>query len=167
MGDMRNPTQATNEALIRQGKLFPYASQSSVYHCPADSSRSGQNLRVRSFSMNGWMGSRQMEMQSNRSGFRTFIRDAELSAAPGSSLWLLADEHENTIDDGWFLVTMDDSKPFASAPSSRHQGGYLLNFVDGHAELYKLRTVAASVLVNPISPYNLDWLRLKQVTTVK
>ncbi len=168
MGDMRDPMQATNDMFIRQGKLFPYASQTSLYHCPADDSRSGQSLRTRSLSMNGWMGSRQMETESNnRPGYRTFVRDNELTAAPTSSLWIILDEHQATIDDGWFLVTMDDSRPFASAPASRHQGGYVLNFADSHAELYKLRTAAAKLLAGQISPYNTDWLRLKQATTVR
>jgi prepilin-type N-terminal cleavage/methylation domain-containing protein/prepilin-type processing-associated H-X9-DG protein len=167
MGDMRDPVQSTNDLLIRAGKLFPYASQTSLFHCPADLSRSGASLRTRSFSMNGWMGSRQMEIDSNRAGFRTFVRDNELSAAPTASLWVIVDEHQATIDDGWFLVTMDDSRPFANAPASRHQGGYALNFADGHAELYKLRTSAAKLLAGQVSPYNVDWLRLKQATTVR
>ncbi len=117
--------------------------------------------------MNSWMGSREMEMQSTRSAYRTFVRDSELSSAATSSLWVFIDERENTIDDGWFLVTMDDSKPFASAPATRHQEGYMLNFADGHAELYKLRTAAAKLLEAQIAPYNPDWLRLKQITTVR
>lgn len=166
-GDMRDPAQSTNQVLIRQGKLFPYASQTSIYHCPADTAATRQTLRARSFSMNGWMGSRLMETEQARTGYRTFVRDNELSAVPTSSLWLIIDEHEATIDDAWFLVTMDDSRPFASAPASRHQRGYVLNFVDGHAELYKLRTSGVELFAGQVSPGNPDWLRLKQATTVR
>src|SRR5437899_7792418 len=36
LGDMRNPTEAMNADLIRQGKLFPYNRDVGIYHCPTD-----------------------------------------------------------------------------------------------------------------------------------
>ena len=138
-GNMKSSMDATNEALIRQGKLFPYANHILTYRCPADPSKSGATPRVRSYSMNGWMGSRYMESNSRPGGFRTFVRETELAAARPSGLWVLLDEHELSIDDGWFLVTMDDSRPFASYPATRHQRAYGLNFADGHVESKKLR----------------------------
>ena len=79
------------------------------------------------------------------------------------------DENETTLDDGWFLVTMDDSEPFASAPATRHQRSYGLNFADGHAETYRLRDPSSqfSVAQAQIGARNADWIRLKLVTTVK
>src|ERR1039458_1241678 len=61
LGNMKVSGDATNTALIRQGKLFPYANQVTLYRCPTDPSRQGNSVRVRSYSMNGWMGSRYME----------------------------------------------------------------------------------------------------------
>ena len=101
------------------------------------------------------------------SGFRTFVRDSELSAAGPATIWVIADEHEASIDDAWFLVTMDDSQPFASFPATRHERGYGLNFGDGHAEFYKLRDPRTQLASGQISPYNSDWQRLKQVTTIR
>jgi len=166
MGNMTNAVEATNAALLRQGELFPYASQAAVYHCPADPSRSAGQPRVRSFSMNSWMGSRYMETGQNEKEFRTFVRDSEVSAASPAALWVITDEHENSIDDGWFLVTMNDSKPFASFPATRHQHGYVLNFADGHADHYKLRDPNTTPSVQ-VSYLNSDWLKLKQVTTLR
>ncbi len=118
--------------------------------------------------MNGWMGSRSMETYPSQSGFRTFVTDSETAAAGSATLWVLTDEHEASIDDGWFLVTMNDSQPFANFPATRHQRGYNLNFADGHAETFKLRD-PNSQFQDPqrISPKNSDWLRLKQVTTLR
>ena len=79
----------------------------------------------------------------------------------------IADEHEATIDDAWFLVTMDDSRPFASVPATRHERGYGLNFADGHAEYYKLRDPQTPDAEQRVGAQNTDWQRLKQVTTVK
>ena len=167
LGNMKITNEATNETLIRQGKFFPYASSVSTYRCPADLSRAEGMLRVRSYAMNSWMGSRTMETYANRNGYRTFVRDSEIAAAGAATLWMLLDEHEAHIDDGWFLVTMDDSRPFASLPATRHQNGYVLNFADGHAEDYRVRDPNTQKPMAQISPENSDWIRLKQVTTTK
>ena len=169
LGNMKNGEQATDQSLLRQSKLFPYANSLAVYHCPADASMAGKLPRVRSYSMNSWMGSRFMETNS-RVAYRTFVRETELSAARPANLWMLIDEHESTIDDGWFCVTMDDSKPFMSSPATRHQHGYGLNFADGHVEAKKLRDPNSNLLGARqvyISPKNSDWLLLKQLTTVR
>ena len=120
--------------------------------------------------MNGWIGSRHMQDDSPQTSFRTFLRDSELAAAGPANLWLILDEHEASIDDAWFLVTMDDSRPFASFPANRHSRGYALNFADGHVELYKLFDPQSQRLGTDevrISPRNSDWLRMKQVTTTR
>lgn len=167
LGDMKVASDSTNLTFIRRGKLFPYASQVALYRCPADPSRTGAAPRVRSYSMNGWIGSRYMDAKPRASSFRTFVRDSELSAAGPATIWVIADEHEASIDDGWFLVTMDDSQPFASFPATRHERSYGLTFGDGHAEFYKLRDPKTQLPSSETSPANLDWQRLKQVTTIR
>ncbi len=178
-GNMRYQTDATNTLLIRLSKLFPYASQPGVFHCPTDNSSAGggtmrgppgHGARVRSYAMNSWLGSRYMEDYPQRTGYRTFVKDSELGIAGASALWMIADEHELSIDDGWFLVTMDDSQPFASFPSTRHQRGFGANYLDGHAEVQKLRDPESnwtSVQAKRISSANLDWIRFKHLTTIR
>lgn len=169
-GNVKYNDDATNTALLRQGKIFPYVNQVQLFRCPADVSNAPNGQRVRSYAMNSWMGSRSMETATaNRNSFRTFVKDAEFSAGGAAMLWLMADEHEATLDDGYFLVTMDDSRPFASFPALRHQRGFTLNFVDGHAEHWKLRDPTSVVSAQGYSQAgnkNADWLRLKQVTTL-
>ena len=167
LGDMKVSVDSTNKTLIRRGKFYPYASQVTLYRCPADPSRTGDAPRVRSYSMNGWIGSRYMETYPRAYGFRTFVRDSELAEAGPAKLWVIIDEHEASIDDAWFLVTMDDSQPFASFPATRHAGSYGLNFADGHAEFYKLQEPESEVAAGQISAQNSDWQRLKQVTTIR
>ena len=118
--------------------------------------------------MNGWIGSRYMDGFNNQRTFRTFTRENELASTGSSSLWLIADEHENSIDDAWFLVTMDDSQPFASFPATRHRHGYGLNFVDGHVEKFRLHDSGTTTPVPGrfVSYMNTDWIRLKQLTTI-
>ena len=170
VGNMKLDLDATNQAQIRMGELFPYANQPPIYHCPMDLSESRGRSRVRSYSMNGWMGSRYMESAPQVKGFRTFVRESELAAARPAGLWVMLDEHEVSIDDGWFLVTMDDSRPFASFPATRHQHGYGLSFGDGHVETKRLRDPNSQAFGTPnaqISNRNSDWLQLKQMTTIR
>jgi len=169
-GNMARRQDMTNQALIAQGKLFPYAAHAGLYRCPADPSQLDGVPRVRSYSMNGWVGSRFMQTSSQPSRFRTFVRDGELVAAGPANIWQILDEHEATIDDAWFLVTMDDSHPFASRPCTRHGQAYCLNFADGHVELHNLRDPESQKLGQEdghFSPKNSDWVRLKQVTTIQ
>jgi len=169
-GNMKVAQDSTNQVLIRQSKLFPYVSQVASYRCPADPSRTGGVPRVRSYSMNGWMGSRYLDTAQGPYSFRTFVRESELITAGPSLLFVLIDEHEASIDDGWFQVTMDDTRPFASAPATRHQRAYGVNFADSHVELRKLRDPNSSSLGFAgvqFSPKNSDWMWLKQVTTIR
>ena len=174
-GSMKVEKQATDPTLIRQAKLFPYVGQATVFRCPADDSRAtNANLRLRSYAMNSWIGGRSMEANGTGNGtgrlnFRTFVKEAEFAVRNAATVWLFADEHEATIDDGFFEVTMDDSRPFASFPAQRHQNGFGLNFVDGHAETWRMRDPESKLIgqsVGSFSAKNSDWLRLKQVTTV-
>ena len=180
LGNMRNDSDATNTLFLRLGKFFPYASQLGVFHCPADMSTSAsggpasdpmaRGPRVRSYAMNSWMGSRYMENYPRRTGYRTFVKDSELGSAGAATLWLLADEHEFSIDDGCFLVAMDDSEPFMNFPATRHQRGFGLNYQDGHADLQKLRdpdSTWTSRQGKQISSVNPDWLRFKLRTTIQ
>jgi len=163
-GSMKITPQAINAAFLRTNVLFPYFSHTELYHCPADLSVAAGQPRVRSYSMNSWVGSRTME--STVPGFRTFVSEAECAIAGAGSIWLIIDEHEGTIDDSYFPVMMDDSKPFVSFPSFRHTRGFNLSFVDGHSETWKIRDPATTRTNVAILPGNIDWMRLKQVTTI-
>ena len=169
LGNMQISDQSTNPTGLRLGLLFAYVSQPAVYRCPADPSQTGGQPHVRSYAMNGWMGSRYMETYPGQRGYRTFLRENELATAGPSKIWVLIDEHELSIDDGWFLVTMDNSRPFASFPASRHQRGYTWSFADGHGEKAQLRDANTPMDpgTKPISSQNSDWVRLKQATTVR
>jgi type II secretory pathway pseudopilin PulG len=169
LGNLKIASQSTNPAGLRQGLLFAYLGQPTVYWCPADPSQTDGQARVRSYAMNGWMGSRCMGTYSGPTGSRTFLRENELATVGPAKIWAMMDEHESSIDDGWFLVTMDDSRPFASFPATRHRRGYVWNFADGHAGYARLRDPETPLApgTKSISFKNSDWVRLKQATTVR
>ena len=171
LGSMKIVQQATNAQLLQQGALYPYTGETALYHCPADFSQTNGIPRVRSYSMNGWVGSPYMNSLTGETGFQTFIKESGMTAIGTSGLWVFMDEHEASIDDSWFLVTMNDSAPFASFPATRHRLGYNLNFADGHVEHYAMHDPktpnAPPPTGQPVSAQNSDWTRLKQVTTVQ
>ncbi len=168
MGNVQVFQEATNVGLLEQATLFPYTRDTALYQCPADFSQVNGMRRVRSFSMNGWVGSSYMDTLPGESIYQTYLKENGIAQKGASELWIFMDEHEVTIDDAWFLMTMDDSAPFASFPATRHRRGYNLNFADGHVEHYALHdpntpnTPGRRMLVNS---QNSDWIRLKQVTT--
>ena len=169
LGDMSLAQEIGNAQFIRQGKLFPYANDVSLFRCPADTARTNGVARVRSYSMNSWMGTRYMETpeaMASPKGYRAFMRDHELAVAGAASLWVIMDEHELTIDDGSFLVTMDDSRPFASFPGSRHNNAYALNFADAHVSAQKMGDATARGY-GQYSANSLDWSLLKEITTIR
>jgi prepilin-type N-terminal cleavage/methylation domain-containing protein/prepilin-type processing-associated H-X9-DG protein len=165
LGNMMSPQQATSTQLLQYGLLYLYTSETALYHCPADFSEANGVPRVRSYSMNGWVGSGYMNTLANEAGYQTYVKESGMAAKGTSGLWVFMDEHEETIDDSWFEVTMDDSKPFESFPATRHSRGYNLNFADGHVEHYALHDPATIAPSKPVNGTNSDWIKLKQVTT--
>ena len=166
LGETKNRNAVTDESYIRRGELFPYANQIAIYRCAADQSQTDGQRRVLSYSMNGWMGSRHMELARKERHFRTFVKESELAVTSPGILWVLAEEHETTLDDGWFLVTMNDAQPFASAPADRHARAFNHSFLDGHAEALKIQSSGASPRESMSNAANVDWLKLKELTTV-
>ena len=145
LGDMTIASQATNLDLIRQGKLYPYNRAIEIYHCPADPGvRINGKLvpTVRSYSMNSFMGARNSPepIPTVAVGYvRFFAKDSDLRRP--SSLWVLLDEDERSINDGFFVPDPTGRTwiDFPANSSHRHNYSYALNFADGHSEIWKHR----------------------------
>ena len=152
---------STNRRAIMLGKLYPYNESTAIYRCPADRSMTQGIPRVRSYSINGWMGGRALAGQDS---FRVFRKQCDVKAPAPSQAFVFLDEHERSINDGWFAVDMMGGRGLLDAPASRHGGGYNLSFADGHAEFWKisdLRTLTWESLPIPNAPGNPDWDRLR------
>jgi prepilin-type N-terminal cleavage/methylation domain-containing protein len=161
---------STNLLGLTTGSLWTYNSSAGIYHCPADPSQTGGTPRVRSVSMNGFIGtdhaySAQIGIPGLKN-FQIFLKDTSVPAP--SATWYLIDEHEKSINDGFFLVDMTGGTPFADMPATRHSRGYCLSFCDGHSEIYKLRDdrTAWPKKGNINTPTNPDFTKLTKVTTV-
>jgi type II secretory pathway pseudopilin PulG len=175
MGDMTLPNEAVNADLIREGKLFRYSQSVSVYHCPTDQGQvfGGQRVNtVRSYSMNSFMGARNPslppipETADNYVPF--FSKESDIRRP--SDLWVLVDEDERSINDGFFVTDPTGHMwiDFPAVSEHRHNFSFGLNFADGHSEVWRHndpRTQLVSVNRTEQSG-NSDLARLAAASTV-
>jgi prepilin-type N-terminal cleavage/methylation domain-containing protein len=164
---------STNVLCDEEGTFWPYNKNLGIYHCPADLSTTGGIPRVRSYSMNAWIGGTHAYSStlgppaSAAMQFYVYLKDTDVKSP--SRTWYLIDEHEKSINDGFFWVDMTSERPFADFPATRHNRGYGLSFVDGHSEIYQLKDARSRWPVpgNVNTPSNPDFAKLQSVTTVR
>jgi hypothetical protein len=153
LGDMRVPADATNANLIQQGKLYAYIPNDRIYHCPADN---GVPLgkkplpSLRSYSMNSFMGGRDPSVgpiPANAQNFVLFYGKESEIPRP-SNLWVMLDEDERSINDGFFVPDPNGQMwiDFPANSVHRHDFSFALNFADCHTELWYYRDPATSKL---------------------
>ncbi len=164
---------STNPLCITTGVFWNYNSSLGIYQCPSDPSQTGGIPHVRSYSMNGWIGTTHAITGSASLGvpeaqaalFQDFLKESD-NRFP-SQTWYLIDEHELSINDGFFWVDMTSTRPFSDLPATRHSRGYVISFCDGHSETYKLIDPRTTwpVVGRINTPPNPDFLKLQSVTT--
>jgi prepilin-type N-terminal cleavage/methylation domain-containing protein len=160
---------STNPLSITTGTFWPYNNGMGIYHCPSDPSVSGQLPKVRSYSMNGWIGTTQVlaDLGAAAGAYKIFHKENAVISPAGT--WYLIDEHELSINDGFFLVSMPSLPPTnpTDLPATRHGRGYGLSFLDGHSEVYKL-VDARTRWPEPanMTSANQDFINLQNVTTI-
>ena len=172
----------------RYAKLAPYTQTPGVYKCPADKSKSRGRTgepRVRSIAMNQAVGTKLNNMPLDgpwltgsygantaaRGPWRTYSRLSDITDPSPSMLWVLLDEHPDSINDGGFAVSMAKSTTWVDVPANYHNGACGLSFADGHAEIHKwisgtipkVSYVGMQGLIN--SPNNKDVLWMQQRTS--
>lgn len=143
-GDMTKADEAGNADLIRQGKLYHYNQNVAIYHCPTDKGVEISGRRtatVRSYSMNSFMGARDPSLGPIPPTADKYIpfysKDSEIRRP--AEMWVLLDEDERSINDGFF-VTDPDARlwiDFPAISAHRHAFSYALNFADSHSEVWR------------------------------
>lgn len=156
---------STNNNGLILGALYRFTQSLGIYHCPADLSSTNGVPRVRSYSLNGWMGGTWVKGQSN---YTVFKQETDIVKPSPAGAWVFIDENERSINDGWFAVDMVGDRGLLDAPATRHNYAYGLSFADGHAEIWKLldaRTQNWTSLPISNNPLNPDWEHLSQATS--
>ena len=139
------------------GEIGPYVAKNvGIFKCPADVINGAQGPRIRSISMNGFIGDSLNINGGLNPGWKTFIKTSDCLHGPGpSTTWVLLDECPDSMNDDFFSVKMSTTSAATSwsdVPSSTHNGAGGFSFADGHAEIKKWRdqnTLAPVAKVNP------------------
>ena len=138
-------TDNTNRVFIMRSHLWPYHESVAIWRCPGDkSNQKSRDMgvpRVRSVSMNNWIGSNLRGPWGGQKQFRVFTKTSQMTSPGPSGIWVLIDERDDSINDSFFVVDMAGYSPYAplkhfltDVPASYHNGSGSLNFADGHAE---------------------------------
>ena len=145
-----NPVN-TNTDLIKNGLLGQYTSGSlGIYKCPADhyldpsQKAAGWSGRTRSMSMNAYIGpfspsgaDQTASVNRFEAGYLQFLKVA-LIPHP-ATIFVMLDEHPNSINDGYYLNTSGNAGGWGDAPATYHDGACGISFADGHSEIHKWR----------------------------
>jgi prepilin-type N-terminal cleavage/methylation domain-containing protein/prepilin-type processing-associated H-X9-DG protein len=133
----------TNTAILvdeAKTQLVHYLRTPVVFKCPSDQSyalHNGQQLpRARSYYMNGYVG--ESSRITDRARLNYYKLDDFTHPGPANTFVFL-DEHEDSINDGFFLVGQQADQPLGwnDVPASRHNKGANFAFADGHAEKHR------------------------------
>ena len=138
---------------IEKSPLWNYAGRNNeIWKCPADNARvknrSGQTVsRVRSMSMLNWVGGDGTVPSQPWGGWgsnwRVYRKLGEMNDPGPSSTFVILDERETSINDGFFVVDMNGYPSGATSmpdmPASYHNGAGGFSFADGHSEVHRWR----------------------------
>lgn len=169
---------------LKASPLSPFlAGNVKVFKCPGDrrtSTRPGsQGTPVcRSVSMNGYIAGRAKDqpLDFQIPGYAVYRKMNDLACPGPSTVFVILDESEKSINDGFFLTDMNyydpnylPGKNFIDVPATYHNQAGSFSFADGHSEIHKWRDARTSQPTHwgwP-SPGNvdIDWIQSK--TSVK
>ena len=133
---------------LTQSVLWNYIGKSTaIWKCPADKSRAINALkqrvpRIRSMSMSIWTGGHNGTDGGWGAKWRVFNKLGEFNDPGPSGSFVLLDEREDSINDGFFVVMMDGypdlkATKMVDYPASYHNRAGGFSFADGHAEIRK------------------------------
>ncbi len=175
----------------KYGRLGPYTKNAAIYKCPADRSvvsMGGKTFsRVRSVAMNQavgtmmapplrpvvgpWLGG---DNGNPSTAWRTYGKLGDVTQPSPSMLWVITDEHPDSINDAGLAVECALTNAAAKIidyPASFHAKACGIALADGHSEVHKWRDQRTmppvlynnNLPLNVPSPNNPDvaWLQLR------
>jgi prepilin-type N-terminal cleavage/methylation domain-containing protein/prepilin-type processing-associated H-X9-DG protein len=176
------------DATIRKSPIWPYCGNSvGIWHCPADTSfginPQGQRVpRTRSMSMSNWVGGNGDTPPLYKgywglNGQWVVFTKLTSMLRPGPSMtFVLLDERQDSINDGYLVTEMDGYPNLATTkiidyPASYHNGAAGFAFADGHSEIHRWRDprmtppLGTQLQLNVASPNNQDVLWMQDHST--
>lgn len=187
LGSVATAPGNTDPNEIINGLLYPYNHSLGIYKCPADKRTSNFPLTsgsptIRSMSMNAWMGALIVGSTDDGPDSVTpfdaggppmieVTTDSILNALPGgpSQYWMYIDENPYSINDGWFVCSLNTPTTWWDIPASYHDKAGGLSFADGHAEIKQwtdssvlnLKSAPSPSVYFDLNSGDLEWLRTR------
>jgi prepilin-type N-terminal cleavage/methylation domain-containing protein/prepilin-type processing-associated H-X9-DG protein len=141
--DWGNSSLNTNTALLTRALLASYVGNNfRIYKDPADTYTSLAGPRVRSYSMNGFVGPRDDNGTVYNSKFRQYFKHTDFTKP--SNIYVLLDEHPDSINDSLYIVAAEgkldsiysgSSPAWRDMPANFHNKACGFAFADGHSEI--------------------------------
>ncbi|HEY4416902.1 MAG TPA: prepilin-type N-terminal cleavage/methylation domain-containing protein [Verrucomicrobiae bacterium] len=134
----------TNIALITKALMAPYIGANyKIFKCPADIYDLKIGPRIRSYSMNCFVGPHDNTGTPVNTQYKQFIKHTDF--ARPTDTFVLVEEHPDSINDAYYTVEGggDLSQAYASTaywrdmPANYHNRAAGFSFADGHAEIKK------------------------------
>jgi prepilin-type N-terminal cleavage/methylation domain-containing protein len=166
---------------ITRSPLWPYCGkQAAIWRCPADKATVKNNKgelvpRVRSMSMNIWVGGNQGTpggWTAENPPWKVYLKTGDMLNPGPANTWLLLDERQDSINDGFFVVWMDGYPNLATTkmvdfPASYHNKAGGFSFGDGHSEIKRWQDprttppITTMLTLNVSMPNNRDvqWMQ--------
>ncbi len=158
----------TNTLYLTAAEIGPYVAKNvGVFRCPGDKYPSARGTRVRSISMNGFVGNVLNINSSDNPGYKNYLKYTDITAPSPSMLWEVLDEQADSINDGLFAVFMT-YPAWIDVPGSYHNGACGFSFADGHSEIKKWHdpnSIQPVIHKNPSAgngkpaPNDLPWIK--------
>jgi prepilin-type N-terminal cleavage/methylation domain-containing protein/prepilin-type processing-associated H-X9-DG protein len=153
-----NPSNWNPDTDLRRSPIYPYTGQNlAIWRCPSDKAMVtptygpmiGQRVpRIRSMSMNMYVGGNGTTPGNPLSGgwsgdlYRVYSKMADMNDPGPSRTWVLLDEREDSINDGFWVPEMTGypnitTTKWVDFPGSYHNRAGGFSFADGHSEIKK------------------------------
>ena len=134
-----NPDNTNTDLFLNPqwASLGEYSKSAAIYHCPASRVmvKEGGGLfpLARTVSMNGWMGYTNRPLNTT---FQFIRKTTDLGKLSASEALVFVDERDDSVDDGFFGVSMVNDTMVEIA-ANYHGGGGPVTFADGHVEYHR------------------------------
>ncbi len=144
----------TNTAAYKLCLMAPYVgNQISVYKCPFDVIPSDNGDRLRSYSMQGNMGTVYIGDLYN-SGYVVYAKSSDMTCPRPSGIFDFLGENPMSINDGFLQVSSTPNSGWPDVPAGYDGKACGFSFADGHGEMHKWQTTA---LTTSVGSANVPW----------
>ena len=162
--DWNNSLANTSRQYIVDGALGPYTAKTlGIYKCPSDRMPARNGPRVRTVSMNGFVGGTTewttIPYYPKSLDYRCYFKDSDLVRPGPANLFVFLDECPDSINDELLGQNMPPANEWPGGnavwddvPGSLHNGGCNFGFADGHAELHRWLDIDTKAPVAKVVP---------------